>query len=80
MDEIYDAIFVKPIFLASRDLLWRIFDMKVIDGLVNGIANFFYKLSQTIRKTQTGFVRNYAMIMVLGVVAVISVWFIVLGD
>jgi NADH-quinone oxidoreductase subunit L len=80
VDEIYDAIFVKPIFLASRDLLWRIFDMKVIDGLVNGIANFFYKLSQTIRKTQTGFVRNYAMIMVLGVVAVISVWFIVLGD
>jgi NADH-quinone oxidoreductase subunit L len=52
------------------------FDRYIVDGLVNGIANFIGKLmSRLIRATQTGLTANYALVMVLGLVVAVVLFF-----
>jgi NADH-quinone oxidoreductase subunit L len=71
IDEIYDFLFVKPIYHLS---LWlaRVFDPRVIDGLVNGVATVVASWARGLRRVQTGFVMNYALGILLGAVAVIA--------
>jgi NADH-quinone oxidoreductase subunit L len=71
IDEIYDFLFVKPIYHFS---LWlaRVFDPGVIDGLVNGVATVVASWARGLRRVQTGFVMNYALGILLGAVAVIA--------
>jgi NADH-quinone oxidoreductase subunit L len=71
VDEIYDALIVQPIYRLS---LWcaRVFDVKVIDGLVNGIASAVVVWALALRRLQTGFVMNYALGMLLGAVALVA--------
>src|SRR5207245_950097 len=38
VDEIYEAVIVKPLVNGSRALLWRVVDAGLIDGTVNGIG------------------------------------------
>ncbi|HEX8707385.1 MAG TPA: NADH-quinone oxidoreductase subunit L [Pyrinomonadaceae bacterium] len=52
------------------------FDRYVVDGLVNGIAGFIGRImSRLIRATQTGFAQNYALVMVLGLVVAVALFF-----
>jgi NADH-quinone oxidoreductase subunit L len=71
VDEIYDALLVRPIY---RLCLWcaRVFDVKVIDGLVNGVGSGVVAWALGLRRIQTGFVMNYALGMLLGAVALIA--------
>jgi NADH-quinone oxidoreductase subunit L len=71
VDEIYDALIVKPIY---RLCLWcaQIFDVKVIDGLVNGLASAVVAWALGLRRIQTGYVMNYALGMLLGAVALVA--------
>jgi NADH-quinone oxidoreductase subunit L len=71
VDEIYDALFVKPIYLLS---LWlaRVFDPGLIDGMVNGVATLVVGWARGLRRVQTGFVMNYALGILLGAVAVVA--------
>lgn len=68
IDELYDSTVVNPIKKVSENLLYRINDVKIIDGAVNGTAALVDKLSALIRKFQTGAVQFYAVIMVFGIV------------
>jgi NADH-quinone oxidoreductase subunit L len=43
----------------------------VVDGAVNGIAEVIGGTSQGLRKVQTGYVRNYALAVALGVVLIL---------
>jgi NADH-quinone oxidoreductase subunit L len=70
VDELYDKIIVMPLRWLS-DMFFKIFDVKIIDGAVNGTANFFNNLSVDWRKIQTGIVQDYAMFSVAGIVAII---------
>jgi NADH-quinone oxidoreductase subunit L len=72
VDEIYDATIVKPILVASRDGLWRVFDLGVIDGIVNGLGRVVTRLSGVIRYMQIGFVRGYAAIILAGALIIIG--------
>jgi NADH-quinone oxidoreductase subunit L len=47
---------------------WKFFDVKVIDGIVNGVAWVTGGLGHLVRPLQTGFVRNYALYLLAGVV------------
>jgi NADH-quinone oxidoreductase subunit L len=76
VDEFYDATVVGPIENLSRDGLWKVVDVKIIDGLVNGVARLFAALAGALRYTQTGFARNYAAVILLGAIIVIG-YFIV---
>ena len=46
--------------------------MGVVDGAVNGIAQLIGGSSQELRKVQTGYVRNYALAVALGVVVILG--------
>jgi NADH-quinone oxidoreductase subunit L len=51
-------------------------DKYVVDGLVNSIAAFIVRLmSPLFRAAQTGFTQNYALLMVLGLVAAVALIF-----
>src|SRR3989454_3886954 len=71
VDEIYDALIVQPLYRGS---LWlaRVFDPRIIDGLVNGVAEMILGWARGLRRLQTGFVMNYALTMLVGAVAVIA--------
>ncbi len=73
IDEIYDAIFVRPAKALGR-FLWKRGDGSVIDGAINGIAMgivpFFTRLAG---KWQTGYLFTYAFAMVLGIVAFVTI-------
>ena len=73
VDEIYDRLFVQP-FRRLADWFWQVVDKSVIDGAVNGVAGGFRALSGVFRRLQTGYVRNYALWMLVGVVVLIF-WF-----
>ncbi len=51
--------------------LWKGFDVGVIDGIVNGLAWTMSKLSKLYSLIQTGLVRGYALLMLMGVVAIL---------
>ncbi len=72
VDEIYNATIVDPIEEGSRVGLWRIFDVGVIDGIVNGVGTVTKEIGNTARRLQPGFVRSYAAIILVGALLVIG--------
>jgi NADH-quinone oxidoreductase subunit L len=51
-------------------------DQYFVDGLVNAVAGFVIRLmSPLFRAAQTGFTQNYALVMVLGLVAAVAMFF-----
>ena len=71
LDEVYDKTVVDPIFKTSNRLLWKIFDVKFIDGIVNGVANFASRTSIDWKKLQTGVIQDYGTFAVAGVIIII---------
>jgi len=69
VDEAYNKAIIQPIFRTSESLLWKITDVKLIDGLVNGVASVVELVSGKVRKIQTGVAQTYAVVMMLGIVA-----------
>jgi NADH-quinone oxidoreductase subunit L len=69
VDEIYDAAVVEPLKQGS-EFLWHGVDEKVVDGAVNGSATTVGWLSSHLRKLETGFVQNYALAILIGVVLI----------
>jgi len=65
VDEIYEAIFVKPIHFISLQF-WKIFDTKVIDGAVNGVSSLSQGIGNVVRLVQTGNAQSYAFYFILG--------------
>jgi NADH:ubiquinone oxidoreductase subunit 5 (subunit L)/multisubunit Na+/H+ antiporter MnhA subunit len=52
------------------------FDKYVVDGLVNTVAGFIRILiNPVLRAAQTGFTANYALVMVLGLVIAVAIFF-----
>ncbi len=72
VDEVYDATIINPIKTGSREGLWKIFDVGVIDGIVNGVGRGMTEIGSLARYLQTGFVRGYAAIILFGALAVIG--------
>ncbi|HEX8844869.1 MAG TPA: NADH-quinone oxidoreductase subunit L [Pyrinomonadaceae bacterium] len=72
VDEAYNATLVNPVKVGSREGLWKIFDVGVIDGIVNGLGRGIAEIGGVVRYLQMGFVRSYAAIILLGALAVIG--------
>ncbi|CAI2718701.1 NADH-quinone oxidoreductase subunit L [Nitrospina watsonii] len=72
VDETYDAIFVQPTIKGSF-LLWKEGDVRGVDGAVNGVAQTVGWFSKQAREFQSGFVRNYAMFMVVGFILLLII-------
>jgi len=72
IDELYDRLFVKPTLWLSDKLLWKVVDDKIIDGTVNGVADLAKGWGNWTQRLQTGYVQNYALMIVIGVVLIFS--------
>jgi NADH-quinone oxidoreductase subunit L len=72
VDEIYDATIVQPIKVVSTEGLWRGFDVKIVDGAVNGAGYLVSGVSIVLRLLQNGSVKTYAVSMFAGVVAILA--------
>ena len=71
-DELYDALFVRP----SKKMglyLWKFIDVKIIDGFgPDGLSSFIKKCSLKANKFQSGFIYQYAFVMLLGFSALLT--------
>jgi NADH-quinone oxidoreductase subunit L len=72
VDEIYDATVINPIKVGSREGLWKIFDVGVIDGFLHSLGQVVTETGRVARHLQAGFVRGYAAVILLGALAVIG--------
>jgi NADH-quinone oxidoreductase subunit L len=70
VDELYDTIIIKPSLGFAR-FLWS-FDGYVIDGIVNGVGALTRGVGGGLRNVQTGVVGNYALGIVVGLVAIVG--------
>ena len=72
-DDINEALFMRP-GQAITSALVKI-DESVIDGAVHGIGKMALGSGSFLRKSQTGFVRSYAALILIGAVALIAaIW------
>jgi len=72
VDELYDAAVVQPIKVGSRDGLWRVIDVHVIDGAVNGAGHLASRMGTAISHLQSGLARSYVAFVVLGALLIIG--------
>ena len=71
-DELYELLFIK----SSKKIgsfLWKFCDVKIIDGFgPDGIFSLIKKFSQKANKFQSGFIYQYAFVMLLGFSALLT--------
>ena len=72
VDEIYDAVIVKPLSELSR-FFNKVIEKKGIDGFVNGIGKAVNYGSRQMRLLQNGSVGGYVLMMVVGIVVLLIV-------
>ena len=68
-DEINETLFMRPGQELTKAL--AIVDEKVIDGAVRGVGSLTLDVASGVRKTQTGFVRSYALWIIVGALAIL---------
>lgn len=76
VDWVYENIFARGA-RAFGTVFWKVGDQAIIDGaVVNGSWKLMAKFGQWIRGLQTGYLYHYALVMLLGIVALMTyfVW------
>lgn len=71
VDEVYDKVIVNPTIATSESFFWKIFDVGIIDGAVNGTAKLVAYVSTMVRRIQTGVVQQYAVYFVGGILLIL---------
>ncbi|MCS6884330.1 MAG: NADH-quinone oxidoreductase subunit L [Acidobacteriota bacterium] len=72
VDELYDAVIVNPVKWTSKWILWKVMDVGIVDGTVNGLARLLGWFSIGIREFQVGFTRAYAIFLLIGALTVVG--------
>ena len=71
-DELYEVLFITPSKKVGL-FLWKFFDIKIIDGFgPDGISALIKKCSIKANKFQSGFIYQYAFVMLLGFSALLT--------
>ena len=71
VDEAYNTLFVQSTIKGS-ELVYQHFDLKVIDGAVNGTASTAGFLGKILSLLQTGLIKDYALAIILGAVILLG--------
>lgn len=72
-DDFNEALFMRPGQLLTSTLVKA--DQTVIDGAVSGVGKMALGSASALRKSQTGFVRSYAALILIGAAALIAaIW------
>jgi len=78
-DFVHDNV-IRDVFVGFANFTSDVLDKKGLDGaLVEGAAHLTRYLAEGIRLTQTGYVRNYALGLFLGVVALLAYFLLMAG-
>ena len=76
-DDFNESVFMRPGQALTRLLVKT--DEAVVDGAVRGVAAAALGSGSSLRSTQTGFVRSYAALIVIGAIALIAaIWAVTL--
>jgi len=76
VDELYNLIIIRPfVWLGNYAVIP--FDKKIIDGMVNGSGTIVSWSAERFKYLQSGLVSNYALIMVLGIIALLG--YVIMG-
>ncbi|MGB0719069.1 MAG: NADH-quinone oxidoreductase subunit L [Bdellovibrionales bacterium] len=74
-DELYRAVFVKNAVRLGQ-MFWYVIDQNIIDRIgPNGSAQMSQKIARVFSRFQSGYVYQYAFLMILAVIAILS-WFV----
>ena len=74
VDELYNAVFVKPTMALSKGL-YKFVENGVLNPLTNGVGRATLAGGQLLRFVQTGSVETYLILMVLGIVLILGLNF-----
>ncbi len=77
-DFVHDRL-IRDMFVGFAEFSANVLDARGVDGIVNGTARVTNRLAGALRVVQTGFVRNYALAIFLGVVALIAYFVLMAG-
>ena len=69
-DDLNEALFMRPGQELTKAL--AVVDEKVIDGAVRGVGSLTLDVASGVRRTQTGFVRSYALWIIVGTLAILA--------
>ena len=72
VDEIYEAVIIKPFRYLSDEILAKWFDQEVIDGSVNDIGGLARTLARLVNHFENGYARTYALSILMGAVLILS--------
>jgi NADH-quinone oxidoreductase subunit L len=75
VDELYAEAIVKPLRMLGQVLADAV-EQRSIDRIVNGIADLIGLTGTGLRRLQTGLVRNYALAMLAGAIAILAYFFL----
>jgi NADH-quinone oxidoreductase subunit L len=76
VDELYALVFVEPLRSLGRWIA-SFFDPRVVDGAVNGVAWLTGQGGAGVSRLQTGYLRHYALALLLGAVLVVGYFLVV---
>jgi NADH-quinone oxidoreductase subunit L len=76
VDEIYTYLFVDGLVHKTAKFLYTIGDVRIIDGLINGLANAIGDTSRRGKRLQSGYVQQYAFTMGLGLVVLLGLYYV----
>jgi NADH-quinone oxidoreductase subunit L len=71
VDDLYWNYIVMPLRRLA-DWFAAVFDQRIIDGAVNGVATVSTRLGERVRHLQTGAIPTYALSILIGVVALVA--------
>ena len=75
VDELYNLVLIKPGHLFTTHFLWRLFDLNVIDRIVNTSGTVARTAGSVIRPFQNGLTQNYALIFTIGTFLIL--WYLI---
>jgi NADH-quinone oxidoreductase subunit L len=75
VDELYHAVVVAPLVWFSTYVFWKVIDIGLIDGIVNGVGSVSRAIGDTVRQTQSGNTRSYAVWVLMGAIVVFAIIF-----
>jgi NADH-quinone oxidoreductase subunit L len=72
VDEAYNAVIVNPLVKGS-EIIYENFDLAVIDGALNGSASATGFFGRALSALQTGYVKDYVLVFLLGAVIIVGI-------
>ncbi len=76
VDEIYEAVFVKPGLALARGMADGVDNLVIDAGLVDGTAKGVGWFGQLLSRLQSGYLRHYALATFIGVLVIVSYFFL----